>query len=68
MIIETRIYVYRHSGEWCYSCFTIEDCEKFNKFFDHSDTLGIDNDETEAVALAEAMAQFPHATICRLDD
>ena len=58
----TQVDIYRDDeGEWCYAAFVGGE-------FDVSDTLGCENDASEADARREAEAQFPGAAITRVAD
>lgn len=53
--------VYRNRGVWAYAIFIRGE-------FDHSDILGIPDNATVSVAMAEAAQQFPGAAVVRVPD
>ena len=57
----TRVNIYRAGAEWCYAAFAGAE-------FDHSDVIGVPDDASVSEARSEMAAQFPDATIARVDD
>lgn len=57
----STVNIYRHQGVWCYAAWTEEG-------FDHSDTLGCDDNASETDAQSEAESQFHSAKIRRVED
>lgn len=56
----TKINIYQYGGEWCYAAFGPDG-------LDHSDTIGVPDDASEAVARTEVAGMFPDATIERIE-
>jgi hypothetical protein len=50
------VNLYRAAGEWCYALFD-------GAAYDHSDTLGIEDDASEEEARAEIAEMFPDAAV-----
>ena len=61
------VNLYRWGAEWCYAALTL-DPTTHTLQHDHSDTLGIADEASEADATAEVSVQFPGATIERVSD